>query len=90
MKINTTTKNADVCVASVRVRQAGQRHVAPVAVGVQGTALSIALPIVLSIPMVRRAAVDVPFTGVLSVSTGATFAYKTSDVVRSLRGRPSV
>ena len=90
MKNNTTTKHADFCVASVRLRQAGQRHVAPVAVGDQGTAVSIALPIGRSIAMVRLAAVDAPFTGVIGVSTGATFAYKTSDVVRSLPGRPPV
>lgn len=90
MKNNTSTKNADVCVASVRLRRAGQRRVAPVTVGVQGTAVSIALPIASPIAMVRLAAVDAPFTGVLSVCTSATFAYKTSDVVRSLRGRPPV
>lgn len=86
MKNIATTKNAEVCVASVRLRQAGQGRVAAVTLGDQGTAVSTALPIA----MVRLAAVDAPFTGDLRVSTGATFAYKTSDVVRSLQGRPPV
>ena len=94
MKNNTTTKHADSCVASVRLRRAGRRLVAPVTVGAQGTGVSIAtpiaLPMTLPIALVRLAAVDAPFTGVIGVSTGATFAYKTSDVVRSLSGRPPV
>ncbi|MEO5745645.1 MAG: hypothetical protein ABIQ53_13790 [Terracoccus sp.] len=94
MKNNTTTRHADICVASVRLRRAGQRHVAPVTVGAQGTGVSvvtpIALPMALPIALVRLAAVDAPCTGVIGVSTGATFAYKTSDVVRSLPGRPPV
>ena len=92
MKNNTTTKHADSCVASVRLRRAGRRLVAPVTVGAQGTGVSIATPIAMTLPiaLVRLAAVDAPFTGVIGVSTGATFAYKTSDVVRSLSGRPPV
>ena len=94
MKNNTSTKHADSCVASVRRRRAGRRLVAPVTVGAQGTGVSIAtpiaLPMTLPIALVRLAAVDAPFTGVIGVSTGATFAYKTSDVVRSLSGRPPV
>ncbi len=90
MKNNTATKNADFCVAAVRLRQAGRRLVAPVSVGVQGTAVSIALSIATPIAMVRLDAVDAPFTGVVGDSTGATFAYKTSDVARSLPGRPPV
>lgn len=90
MKNNTATRNADFCVASVRLPQAGRRLVAPVSVGVRGTAVSAALPIATPIAMLRLDAVDAPFAGVSSVSTGATFAYKNSDVVRSLRGRPPV
>ena len=86
MKNITATKNAAVCVASARLRRADQCLLAPVTVGGQGTAVSIASPIA----MVRLAAVDAPFTGVIGVSTGASFAYKTSDVVRSLPGRPPV
>ncbi len=90
MKNNTATINADFCVASVRLRQAGRRLVAPVSVGVQGTAVSVDLSIATPIAMVRLAMVDAPSTGVVGVSTGATFAYKTSDVARSLPGRPPV
>ena len=94
MKNNTTTKHAASCVASVRLRRAGQRLFAPINVGAQGTGVSIAMPIALPmalpIALVRLAAVDAPFTGVIGVSTGSTFAYKNSDVVRSLPGRPPV
>ncbi len=94
MKNNTTTKHADSCVASVRVRRVDQRRVAPVTVGALGTAVSIvmpnALPIALPIAWVCLASVDAPFTGVIGVSTGSTFAYKTLDVARSRRGRPPV
>lgn len=94
MKNTTTTKHADSCVASVRLRRVDQRRVAPVTVGALGTAVSIATPITLPITlptaMVCLAMVDAPFTGVIGDSTGSTFAYKTPCVARSLRGRPPV
>ncbi|MDN5768227.1 MAG: hypothetical protein L0H96_17645 [Humibacillus sp.] len=90
MKNNTATRNADFCVASVRLRQAGRRLVAPVSVGVRGTAVSTALSVATPIAMLRLDAVDAPFTGISNVFTGATFAYKNSDVARSLPGRPPV
>ena len=95
MKNINATKNAAVCVASMRLRQAGQGRVAAVTGGDRGTAVSIATPIAspnfLPIALVGLAAFDATFTGVsIGISTGATFAYKTSDVARSLQGRPPV
>lgn len=83
--MNTTTKmrSAEACALSVRLPRAGQRLLAPTAVGDQGTALFIATPLA----MVRNAVVDAGFTGTVRRSTGATFVYTTSDVVRSLPGR---
>lgn len=84
--MNTTTKirSAAACASFVRLPRAGQRLFGPT-MGDQGTALSIATSIV----TVRSAVADSVFTGVVRRSD-VSFVYKTSDVVRSLSGRPPV
>ncbi len=95
--MNTTTKmrSAEACALSVRlprlpslsrIVRVDQVLLAPVAAGDQGIALTIVTPTAI----VRRAALDSVFTGVVRGATDVSFAYKTSDVVRSLPGRPPV
>lgn len=97
MDITTMKSNAVVCVASARLRTAGPNLLADGGRACKGTAVSAAWSVmglgagfgasVRLAPLARVEAVEAPFAGVVS---GATIAYQTSDVARSLSGRPPV
>lgn len=77
MESTTMTTNAATCVLSVRLRPAGQIVLADTAALGQGATVPTGMAV--------RAA-NVPFTGVVFGAVGSM----TSDVVRSLPGRPPV
>ncbi len=80
MDTMTMTKNAVSCVAFVRPRPADQVIAADVRMSDQGISLSVA-------PAFGLLGLDAPFRGVVRVAAGT---YTTSDVARSLPGRPPV
>lgn len=101
MDITTMKSNAVVCVASARLRTAGPNLLADGGHLGKGAAVSAAVSAaglvmgfgagfdasVRLAPIARVEALEAPFAGVVS---GATIAYQTSDVARSLYGRPPV
>ncbi len=80
MDTMTMTKSAVSCVAFVRPRPADQVIAADAPMADQGISLSVA-------PALGLRGHDAPFRGVVRVAAGT---YLTSDVARSLLGRPPV